>query len=139
MTAIPKTTTAVNNGEVVQALSEAPEEQNTVLENDSEERFQKRRRIARIAGPLREIHLCQKQTCLYISKIVFARIVKDMLSNASTETLRIETHALKALQEGVEDYAVGLFEDANLCAIHAKRVTIIKRDLQLALRLRRLG
>lgn len=41
-----------------------------------------------------------------------------------------------ALQESAEDYLVGLFEDANLCAIHAKRVTIMVKDLQLARRIR---
>jgi histone H3 len=42
-----------------------------------------------------------------------------------------------ALQEAAEQYLVGLFEDSNLCAIHAKRVTIMAKDIQLARRLRR--
>ena len=41
-----------------------------------------------------------------------------------------------ALQESAEAYLVGLFEDTNLCAIHAKRVTIMTKDLQLARRIR---
>ena len=42
----------------------------------------------------------------------------------------------KALQEAAESYLVGLFEDTNLCAIHAKRVTIMPKDIQLARRIR---
>ena len=41
-----------------------------------------------------------------------------------------------ALQEATEAYMVGIFEDANLCAIHARRVTIMPKDIQLARRLR---
>ena len=44
--------------------------------------------------------------------------------------------ALLALQEAAEAYHVGLFEDTNLCAIHAKRVTIMPKDIQLARRIR---
>ena len=51
--------------------------------------------------------------------------------------LRIRRDALEALQEACEAYAVSLMEDSNLCAIHAKRVTIMPKDLQLAKRLRR--
>jgi histone H3-like centromeric protein A len=40
------------------------------------------------------------------------------------------------LQEATEAHLVGIFEDTNLCAIHAKRVTIMPRDMQLAKRIR---
>ena len=40
--------------------------------------------------------------------------------------------AVKCLQEAVEAYLVALFEDTNLCAIHAKHVTIMPKDVQLA-------
>ena len=49
---------------------------------------------------------------------------------------RFTATAIKALQEAAEAYLVGLFEDTNLCAIHAKRVTIMPKDIQLALRIR---
>ena len=49
---------------------------------------------------------------------------------------RWQSHALQALQEAAEAYLVYLFEDANLCAIHAKRVTLMKKDIQLARRIR---
>lgn len=49
---------------------------------------------------------------------------------------RWQSQALQALQEAAEAYLVYLFEDSNLCAIHAKRVTLMKRDIQLARRIR---
>lgn len=52
------------------------------------------------------------------------------------DNFRIQTSALEALQEAVEAYMVGFFEDTNLCAIHAKRITIMPRDMKLARRLR---
>ncbi|VDM81827.1 unnamed protein product [Strongylus vulgaris] len=44
--------------------------------------------------------------------------------------------AIHAKREASEAYLVGLFEDTNLCAIHAKRVTIMPKDIQLARRIR---
>lgn len=50
--------------------------------------------------------------------------------------LRWQSHAILALQEAAEAFLVHLFEDANLCAIHANRVTIMQKDIQLARRIR---
>ncbi len=50
--------------------------------------------------------------------------------------LRFQSSAILALQEASESYLVSLFEDTNLCAIHAKRVTIMPKDMQLARRIR---
>jgi Histones H3 and H4 len=52
------------------------------------------------------------------------------------QDIRFQSQAILALQEAAEAYLVGLFEDTNLCAIHAKRVTIMPRDMQLARRIR---
>ena len=49
---------------------------------------------------------------------------------------RWTAEAILALQEATEDFMVHLLEDANMCAIHAKRVTIMPRDLKLARRIR---
>lgn len=49
---------------------------------------------------------------------------------------RWQSQAIQALQEAAEAYMIYLFEDANLCAIHAKRVTIMQKDIQLARRIR---
>ncbi len=50
--------------------------------------------------------------------------------------LRWQSQAILALQEAAEAFLVHLFEDANLCAIHAKRVTVMQKDIQLARRIR---
>ena len=52
------------------------------------------------------------------------------------ESLRWQSQAIQALQEACEAFMVHLFEDTNLCAIHAKRVTIMQKDIQLARRIR---
>merc|ERR1711874_642007 len=84
---------------------------------------------------LREIRKYQKSTDLLIRKLPFQRLVREIAQNFCTE-LRFQSAALEALQEASEAYLVGLFEDTNFCAIHAKRVTIISRDIQLARRIR---
>ena len=50
--------------------------------------------------------------------------------------IRMQSTALMAMQEAAEAYLVGLFEDTNLCAIHAKRVTIMPKDMHLSRRIR---
>jgi histone H3 len=55
---------------------------------------------------------------------------------AAVKVLRFQSSAVSALQEAAEAYLVGLFEDTNLCAIHAKRITIMPKDIQLARRIR---
>uniref|UniRef100_A0A803K8C9 Core Histone H2A/H2B/H3 domain-containing protein n=1 Tax=Xenopus tropicalis TaxID=8364 RepID=A0A803K8C9_XENTR len=52
-----------------------------------------------------------------------------------TTDLRFQSAAIGALQEASEVYLVGPFEDTNLCAIHAKRLTIMAKDIQLARRI----
>ena len=71
-------------------------------------------------------------------------IVQDMTATSSgtrwqtinQKEFRFQSLAIKALQEAAEAYLVGLFEDTNLCAPHAKRVTIMPKDIQLARRIR---
>ena len=65
----------------------------------------------------------------------FQRLVRNICGGIDSG-LRFQAHALKALQEASEAYLVGIFEDSNLCAIHAKRVTIMKKDMDLARRIR---
>ena len=50
--------------------------------------------------------------------------------------VRFQSTALAALQEAAENFLVGLFEDVNLLAVHAKRVTVMPYDIRLALRIR---
>ncbi|VDO05995.1 unnamed protein product [Rodentolepis nana] len=84
---------------------------------------------------LREIRKYQKSTELLIRKVPFQRLVKEIAQNYRTD-LRFRSAAIGAMQEAADAYLVGLFEDTNLCAIHAKRITIMPRDLQLARRIR---
>lgn len=101
---------------------------------------------------LREIRRYQKSTELLIRKLPFQRLVREVAQDFRTD-LRFQSSAIGALQESTEAYLVGLFEDTNMCALHAKRVTIRKcgkmgpledllnmyleaKDIQLARRLR---
>lgn len=85
---------------------------------------------------LREIRKYQKSTELLIRKLPFQRLVREIAQYLSTSTLRFQSSAVLALQDAAESYLVQLFEDTNLAAIHAKRVTIMPKDLQLARRIR---
>ena len=84
---------------------------------------------------LREIRRYQKSTELLIRNLPFQRLVREIAQDFKTD-LRFQSSAVVALQEASEAYLVGLFEDTNLCAIHAKRVTIMPKDIQLARRIR---
>ena len=85
---------------------------------------------------LREIRKYQKSTELLIRKRPFQRLVREIAQNCQTPPLRFQSTAILALQEAAEAYLVGLFQDTNLCALHAKRVTIQVKDMQLARRIR---
>ena len=80
---------------------------------------------------LREIRRYQKSSELLIRRMPFQRLVKEIAQTYSPY-LRFQSGAVLALQEAAEAYLVGLLEDSNLCTIHAKRVTIMPRDMQLA-------
>ena len=84
---------------------------------------------------LREIRRYQKSTDLLIRKLPFQRFVREIAQDYKTD-MRFQASALAALQEAAEAYLVGLFEDTNLAALHAKRVTIMPQDMQLARRVR---
>ena len=89
---------------------------------------------------LREIRKYQKSTELLMRKLPFRRLVKEIADTLTTLRqnggLRWQEQAVIALQEGAEDYLVHLLEDANLEALHCKRVTIMTKDIQLARRIR---
>jgi histone H3 len=84
---------------------------------------------------LREIRKYQKSTELLIRKLPFQRLVREIAQDFKID-LRFQSNAILALQEASEAYLVGLFEDTNLCALHAHRVTIMPKDMQLARRIR---
>jgi histone H3 len=84
---------------------------------------------------LREIRRYQKSTDLLIRKLPFQRLVREIAQDVRQD-LRFQSTAILALQEASEAYLVSLFEDVNLIAMHAKRVTIFAKDMQLARRIR---
>jgi histone H3 len=84
---------------------------------------------------LREIRRYQKITDVLIRKAPFQRLVREIAQDFKND-LRFQSPAIMALQEASEAYIVGLFEDSQLCAIHARRVTIMPKDIQLARRIR---
>ena len=101
---------------------------------------------------LREIRRYQKSTDLLLRKGPFGKLVREMTQDAqkgkakgcslvdgAKETNNIERHTAASIlihQTACEDYLVTLCEDTNLCAIHAKRVAIMPKDMQLACRIR---
>ena len=91
---------------------------------------------------LKQIRQNQKSTELLIMKLPFQRLVREIVNDPLIITsslcgkVRFQSAAIMALQEAAEAYLIGLFEDTNLCAIHAKRVTIMPKDIQLARRIR---
>ena len=84
---------------------------------------------------LREIRKYQKTTNLLLRKQPFQRLVREVAADFKSD-LRFQATAVAALQEACEAHMVGLFEDTNLCAVHARRVTIMPRDMHLARRIR---
>lgn len=87
---------------------------------------------------LREIRRLQNGTDLLIRKLPFSRLVREIALSfrPRNDGMRWQSQAIQALQEAAEAFLVHLFEDTNLCAIHAKRVTIMQKDIQLARRIR---
>ncbi|KAJ7809146.1 histone 3 [Mycena olivaceomarginata] len=94
-----------------------------------------RRRFRPGTVALREIRQYQKSTELLIRRLPFQRLVREIAGDFKTD-MRFQSTALAALQEAAEEYLISLFEDTNLAAIHAKRVTIQPKDMTLARRIR---
>ena len=84
---------------------------------------------------LMEIWYYQKRAGLLCSKLAFARIIREVAQELRHEDIRFQVSAISAIQEGSEAYLIGLMEDANLEAIHGRRVTIMPKDIQLARRI----
>jgi len=85
---------------------------------------------------LREIRRYQKSTDLLIPRAPFARLVREVTYYVSSNRdFRFQSEAIAALQEAAETFLVRLMENSNLCAIHAKRITILPRDIQLVRRI----
>ena len=77
---------------------------------------------------LREIKKMQMKTEVIIPRLPFQRLVRDIARNSTTD-VRFSSQALHALQEAAECYLTGVFEDSFLCTLHAKRVTLMVKDI----------
>jgi len=84
---------------------------------------------------LRDIKKYQRGTELLVPKLAFARVVRETAQDHKPD-LRFQSSAIAALHEAAEAYLTALFDDANLCAMHARRVTVMPKDMQLARRIR---
>ena len=102
----------------------------------SQQGMRKPRRYRPGTVALQEIRQYQKSMELLIRKLPFQRLVREIAQDLGKMNIRFQSGAIIALQEASEAYLVGLLEDSNLCAIHAKRVTIMPKDIQLARRIR---
>jgi len=88
-------------------------------------------------GALEEIKYYQKKTGLLIARLPFARVVKEeTIRLTRSKDFKWQSNALEALQEASEAYVCAVLSDAYLCSLHAKRVTLMVRDIQLARRIR---
>ena len=94
---------------------------------------------------LREIRRYQKSTECLIKRSPFQKLIREISQEyrvcpdgpgTPSIQVRFQSTAIAALQEAAENFIVGLFEDVNLLAVHAKRVTVMPRDIRLALRIR---
>uniref|UniRef100_A0A914YI28 Histone H2A/H2B/H3 domain-containing protein n=1 Tax=Panagrolaimus superbus TaxID=310955 RepID=A0A914YI28_9BILA len=99
----------------------------------------KKRKETTAVVALREIRRYQRSNELLLRRLPFQRLVREVSQNYTIGTLRFQKAAVEAIQHAAEAYLVQLFEDANLCAIHAKRVTLTARDMQLVMALRPFG
>jgi len=84
---------------------------------------------------LRQIRKYQKGGDLLLPRAPFQRLVREISGDYKSD-LRFQGSAIEALQQAAEAYLATFFEDAQLCAIHSKRVTILKKDLTLVRRIR---
>lgn len=88
---------------------------------------------------LRDIRKYQRSVEKLVPKAAFQRLIKEIaqdLYGSNGIQLRFQVHAVEAIQEACESYMTNLFVDANLCALHGKRQTLMARDLILARRIR---
>ncbi|KAI0410754.1 histone-fold-containing protein [Xylaria grammica] len=100
--------------------------------------YPRRRRYRPGTAALKEIRKLQNSTDLLLKKLPFSRVVREIALSMRPrdEGMRWQSQAILALQEAAEAFTVHLFEDCQLCAIHAKRVTIMQKDMQLARQIR---
>ena len=116
-------------------LDWTPAQLRTIHEARMQGRLVKPHRYRVGTAALKDIRHFQKTSALLIRRLPFQRLVREIAQDYKTD-LQFQSMAILCLQEAMEAYLVRLFDDANLCAIHARRVTIMPKDIQLARRIR---
>ena len=116
-------------------LDWTPEQKRKIHEVRMQGRQVKPHRYRAGTVALQDIRHFQKTSALLIRKLPFQRLVREITQDFKTD-LRFQSVVILCLQEAVEAYLVMLFDDANLCAIHTRRVTIMPKDILLARRIR---
>ena len=116
-------------------LDWTPEQKKKIHEARMQGRQVKPHRYRAGTVALQDIRHFQKTSALLIRKLPFQRLVREIAQDFKTD-LRFQSAVILCLQEAAEAYLVRLFDDANLCAIHARRVTIMPKDILLARRIR---
>ena len=116
-------------------LDWTPEQKRKIHEARMQGRQVKPHRYRAGTAALQDIRHFQKTSALLIRKLPFQRLVREIAQDYKTD-LWFQSAAILCLQEAAEAYLVRLFDDANLCAIHARRVTIMPRDIMLARQIR---
>ena len=94
-----------------------------------------KRRTRPGAKALREIRKYQRSTDSIVPRAPLQRIIKEITGKYMPDA-RYSMGAIEAVHQCIEAYMVGLFEDTGLCAVHARRKTIMTRDMRLARRIR---
>lgn len=117
-------------------VTKKPKSAHSIVGKGSMNTPTERKRFRPNSSTIQEIRKYQKSTDLLIKKLPFQRVVRDICKEITEKDIRFQSSALLALQEASEAYLTSLFEDTNLCAAHASRVTILPRDMQLARRIR---
>ena len=115
-------------------LDWTPEQKKKIHEVRMQGRQVKPHRYRVGTAALMDIRHFQKTSALLIRKLPFQRLVREIAQDFKTD-LRFQSAAILCLQEAAEAYLVRLFDDTNLCAIHASRVTIMPKDILLARRI----
>lgn len=128
-------TAAVNDGHRKKKAAKIAEEDEEKEEKEEDGEKKKAHRFRPGTVALREIRQQQKKTNLLIRRGPFERLVREIAQDFKDD-LRFQKEAILMIQLATESYLISLFEDTNLCAIHAKRSLIKPKDIQLARRIR---
>ncbi len=112
----------------------SPGHEGSTQAKDSDGHVKKPHRYRPGTLALYKIRIYQKNTDLLLRKLPFQRLVREIAQDWKSD-VRMQSTAMLALQEATEAYLVGLFHDTNECALHAKCVTIMPKDMQLARRI----